>query len=149
MRSIIQRVANASVMVDEKIIGKIGQGFLVLLGVGKEDTEADLVYLAEKILNLRVFSDCKDKMNLSIQDISGELLIISQFTLYGDCRKGRRPSFDKACLPQEANEMYQKFVEYCKQTGLKVETGVFGADMKVALLNDGPVTLMLDSKKKF
>lgn len=149
MRSVIQRVTSASVTVDGETVGQIGNGLLILLGVSDDDTDADLKYIADKALNLRIFSDENDKMNLSVQDIKGELLIISQFTLYGDCRKGRRPSFDSAGKPAYANEMYEKFISYCEQSGLLVQHGIFGADMKVSLLNDGPVTIMLDSKKIF
>lgn len=149
MRAVIQRVLNASVEVDNEIIGKIGQGFLVLLGVGQEDDEADMKYIADKIINLRVFEDENEKMNLSINDVGGELLVVSQFTLYGDCRKGRRPSFDSAGEPKMAKELYEKTCKYFKDFGIKVETGRFAADMKVNLLNDGPVTLLLDSKKLF
>lgn len=149
MRSIIQRVTSALVTVDGETIGKIGNGLLILLGVSDEDNENDLKYIADKALNLRIFSDENDKMNLSVTDIKGELLIVSQFTLYGDCRKGRRPSFDSAGKPEYANCMYEKFISYCEQSGLRVQHGVFGADMKVSLLNDGPVTIMLDSKKLF
>lgn len=149
MRSILQRVTHASVEVDGNIIGEIGNGLLILLGVSDSDTDADLKYIADKALNLRIFSDENDKMNLSVKDINGEILVVSQFTLYGDCRKGRRPSFDSAGKPDYANEMYEKFIEYCIESGLKVQHGIFGADMKVSLLNDGPVTMMLDSTKIF
>lgn len=149
MRAVVQRVTEASVTVDNECIGKVDKGFMVLLGVGKEDDETDMKYLADKILNLRVFEDEAGKMNISLLDISGELLVISQFTLFGDCRKGKRPSFDKAGHPDVANELYEKFVEYCKEQGVKTEKGKFGADMKVSLVNDGPVTIMLDSKKLF
>ena len=148
MRSVIQRVNSASVEVDGKIIGSIKKGILVLLGVCDEDTEQDMVWLADKIMGLRIFTDENDKMNLSLGDVSGELLIVSQFTLFGDCKKGRRPSFASAGKPDFANEMYQRFVEYCKGHVQKVETGEFGADMKVLLENDGPVTLIIDSKEK-
>ena len=149
MRAVVQRVSYANVKVDGEITGSIEQGLMVLLGAGQEDNENDIKYLSEKILNLRIFEDENEKMNLSLVDIQGEILIISQFTLYGDCRKGRRPSFDKAGLPQPAKKLYEDFVEECKKSGLKVQTGIFGADMKVSLLNDGPVTLLLDSKKLF
>lgn len=148
MRSVIQRVNRASVEVDGKIIGSIEKGILVLLGVCDEDTEQDMVWLADKIMGLRIFSDENDKMNLSLMDVSGELLVVSQFTLFGDCRKGRRPSFALAGKPDFANEMYLKFVEYCKGQVPNVQTGEFGADMKVLLENDGPVTLIIDSKEK-
>ncbi|MBR3791677.1 MAG: D-tyrosyl-tRNA(Tyr) deacylase [Clostridia bacterium] len=149
MRAVVQRVLNASVEVENKIVGQINQGFLVLLGVGQEDDESDMKYIADKIMNLRVFEDENEKMNLSINDIKGELLVVSQFTLYGDCRKGRRPSFDTAGEPKMAKELYLKTCEYFKSFGIKTETGIFAADMKVNLLNDGPVTLLLDSKKLF
>ena len=149
MRAVVQRVSYANVKVDGEIIGSIDNGIMVLLGVGTEDNENDIKYLSEKILNLRIFEDENGKMNLSLMDIKGEVLIISQFTLYGDCRKGRRPSFDKAGLPDEAKKLYERFIEVCGESGLKIQTGIFGADMKVSLLNDGPVTLMLDSKKLF
>lgn len=149
MRGIIQRVTNASVTVDGNTVGEIGQGILILLGVSDDDTEADMKYIADKAINLRIFSDDNDKMNLSVKDINGEILVVSQFTLYGDCRKGRRPSFDSAGSPDYANSMYENFIKYCEQSGLKVQHGIFGADMKVSLLNDGPVTIMLDSTKLF
>lgn len=149
MRAVVQRVLNASVEVENEIVGQINQGFLVLLGVGQEDDESDMKYIADKIMNLRVFEDENEKMNLSINDIKGELLVVSQFTLYGDCRKGRRPSFDTAGEPKMAKELYLKTCEYFKSFGIKTETGIFAADMKVNLLNDGPVTLLLDSKKLF
>lgn len=149
MRSVIQRVTSASVCVDNETVGEIGKGLLILLGVSDDDTDTDLKYIADKALNLRIFSDENDKMNLSVQDINGDILIVSQFTLYGDCRKGRRPSFDSAGTPEYANKMYEKFIEYCSSFGLKIQHGIFGADMKVNLLNDGPVTIMLDSKKLF
>lgn len=147
MRSVIQRVNYASVQVDGKVIGEIQKGILVLLGVCDEDTEADMKWLADKIIGLRIFTDENDKMNLSLEDVSGGLLVVSQFTLYGDCKKGRRPSFVSAGKPDFANEMYEKFVSYCKEKLELVETGEFGADMKVDLENDGPVTLIIDSKE--
>ncbi len=149
MRAVVQRVLNASVEVENEIVGQINQGFLVLLGVGQEDDESDMKYIADKIMNLRVFEDENEKMNLSINDINGELLVVSQFTLYGDCRKGRRPSFDTAGEPKMAKDLYLRTCEYFKSFGIKTETGIFAADMKVNLLNDGPVTLLLDSKKLF
>lgn len=151
----MQRVTNARVLVREntsgqmEIAGKIGKGLVVLIGVGSEDRESDAEYLAGKIVNLRVFDDENGKMNLSLMDIKGELLVISQFTLYGDCRKGRRPSYDKAMVPETANRLYESFVDYCKNYSIKVETGVFQAEMLVEIFNDGPVTLLLDSKKEF
>ena len=149
MRAVLQRVTNAEVKVDGEIIGSIGKGILIFLGVSDDDTEKDLQYIADKMINLRIFEDENGKMNLSVHDVQGELLIVSQFTLYGDCRKGRRPSFDKAGKPDFANEMYEKFIKYCSDSGLKTEHGEFGADMKVSLLNDGPVTIMLDSTKLY
>lgn len=144
MKLVIQRVKNAEVKVNNKIKGKINEGFLVLLGVGQEDTKTQVDYLVEKLCNLRVFSDENNKMNLSIKDIDGELLIISQFTLYADCNKGNRPSFIKAAGPIVAEELYEYFVSRCKRIVKKVEKGIFGADMKVNLLNDGPVTIILE-----
>ncbi len=149
MRSVLQRVKSAKVSIDGEVVGKIGTGLLVLLGVCDEDTDKDLVYLADKITGLRIFEDSDEKMNLSLEDIGGELLVVSQFTLYGDCRKGRRPSFTSAGNPEYANSMYEKFVEYLKGKGFSVKTGRFGADMQVELINDGPVTMLLDSKKLF
>ncbi len=146
MRAVLQRVTNASVTVEDEIIGEIGQGFLILLGVTHEDTQEEAELLARKISGLRVFTDKQDKMNLSLLDIGGEALVVSQFTLYADCKKGRRPSFINAAKPEEADRLYQKFVELLIQYGIhKVETGRFGADMKVSLLNDGPVTIVLDT----
>ena len=139
MKLVIQRVKFASVEVDEKVVGKIDNGFLVLLGVGPNDTKENADYLVKKLINLRIFSDENDKMNLSIKDIDGELLIISQFTLYADCSQGNRPSFTNAAKPDKANELYEYFIEKCKENNIrKVEHGIFGADMKVELLNDGP-----------
>ena len=149
MRIILQRVAHAAVTVSGESVGKIEKGLLLFLGVCDEDTDADLVYLAEKVAGLRIFEDENGKMNLSVADIGGEILVVSQFTWCGDCRKGKRPSFSSAGKPEFANEMYEKFIKYLKNMDFKVECGVFGADMKVELLNDGPVTLMLDSKKLF
>ena len=149
MRAVVQRVTEASVTVENNTVGKIGNGFLVFLGVYDDDSEEDVKYLAEKITKLRVFEDENNKMNLSLSDISGKLLIVSQFTLCGDCRKGRRPSFDKAGNPKHAKELYEMFIHYCRELNFTVESGIFGADMKVSLLNDGPVTLLLDSKKCF
>ena len=146
MRLVIQRVKNASVTTDGNVCGKINGGILALVGFCESDTESLLLPMAEKMINLRIFTDEDDKMNLSLKDTDGELLVISQFTLYADCRKGRRPSFTGAKSPSEANELYEKFVEICKGlTGKDVQTGEFGADMKVELLNDGPVTIILDS----
>ena len=145
MRLVIQRVLNASVKVDGKVTGKIGKGFLVLLGAGMNDTKEIAEKMADKMMRLRIFSDENDKTNLSIQDVGGELLVVSQFTLYADCRKGNRPSFTNAGKPQEANALYEYFMEYCRKTIPVVESGVFGADMKVELCNDGPFTFVLDS----
>ena len=147
MRSVVQRVKSAKVEIDGRICGSIKNGFLVLLGVCDEDTDKDMVWLADKISGLRVFEDENGKMNLSLDDVGGELLIVSQFTLYGDCKKGRRPNFTGAGKPDYANEMYIKFVEYLRNKNYKVETGEFGADMLVTLENDGPVTLIIDSKE--
>ena len=149
MRAVVQRVTYSSVEVNGEIVGEINNGFNVLLGISKYDTEEDMKYIKEKIINLRVFSDENDKMNLSLLDIKGELLLISQFTLYGDARKGRRPNFMNALGGEEAKRFYDKFIEMMKETGLKIETGIFGADMKVDIKNDGPVTILLDSSKQF
>ena len=146
MKLVVQRVSNAEVKVDNKIVGKIGKGFLVLLGVKHEDTKEDVNYLVRKLINLRVFSDENDKMNLSIQNINGELLIISQFTLYAECKKsGNRPSFSDSAKPEIAIPLYEYFIEECKKQIPVVQTGIFGADMKVSLVNDGPVTIILDT----
>ncbi len=149
MRIILQRVKEASVKVEGDVIAQIGKGALVLLGAGKEDSEHDVEYLVDKIVNLRIFEDEEGKMNLSVIDSGGEVLIVSQFTLYGDCRKGRRPSFDKAAPPDIAEDLYELFVEKIRERGVKVETGKFRAMMDVHLVNWGPVTLMLDSTKLF
>lgn len=149
MRAIIQRVKEARVDVDGETVGRIGEGVLVLLGAGKEDTAEDVTYLVDKILTLRIFEDTEGKMNLSVTDTGGEVLVVSQFTLYGDCRKGRRPSFDKAAPPGLAEELYDLFVAKMRERGVKVETGQFRAMMDVHLTNWGPVTLMLDSKRGF
>lgn len=149
MRAVVQRVAHASVAVDGTVLGKIGKGFMILLGVSDEDTEQVADRMADKICKLRIFEDENGKTNLSLADVGGELLVISQFTLYADCRKGNRPSFTKAGAPDRANELYEYFMKRCKQYVDVVERGQFGADMKVELQNDGPFTLMLDSSELF
>ena len=146
MRAVVQRVTNADVKIDGRVNGKIDNGLLVLLGVGNGDTEEDMKYIADKIIKLRIFSDENDKMNLSLEDVGGGMLVISQFTLYGDCSHGRRPYFGNAMEPVSANEMYEKFVAYIRERGIHTETGEFGADMKVSLTNDGPVTIIFESK---
>lgn len=145
MRFVIQRVLNSKVEVDNKVVGKIGKGFMVLIGIQHEDTKEIADFLIKKLLNLRVFSDENDKMNLSLKDVNGELLLVSQFTLYADCKKGNRPSFINSAKPEYANELYEYIIEKCKESGFCVQTGIFGADMKVELVNDGPVTIVLDS----
>lgn len=149
MRVVVQRVNSSKVTVEDEIVGSINKGLNLLIGISKEDTEEDLLYLKDKILNLRIFEDENDKMNLSLLDVKGEILAISQFTLYGDCRKGRRPNFMEAEGGERARTLYERFVELLRESNLKVETGKFGAHMVVDIQNDGPVTLMLDSKKKF
>ena len=146
MRTVVQRVRQSSVSVDNQIVGKIGKGLMVLLGVGKEDTAADADYLSDKIANLRIFEDEKGKMNLSLLETGGEMLVISQFTLLGDCRKGRRPSFVNAAIPDQANELYEYFVKKVAEKGIRVQTGQFRAMMDVSLINDGPVTLIVESR---
>lgn len=149
MRAVVQRVSSSNVCVNGKVIGEIGAGFNVLIGISKDDTLEDLKYIKDKIINLRVFEDENGKMNLSLLDIKGELLIISQFTLYGDCRKGRRPNFMKAQGGEEAKKLYEEFLKLIRECDLKVECGEFGADMKVQINNDGPVTILIDSKRNF
>jgi len=149
MRAVVQRVKCSKVVVDGKVIGEIGRGFNVLLGISREDSIDDVKYMKDKIVNLRVFEDSEGKLNKSLLDVDGELLIISQFTLYGDCRKGRRPSFIEALGGEAANNLYEEFVKSCREDIKKVETGEFGADMMVSIENDGPVTLIIDSKKNF
>ena len=144
MRIVLQRVTSASVKVDGEVTGSIGTGYLVLLGVGQGDTEEDCRRLADKIINLRIFSDENDKINLSLSDVGGDLLVVSQFTLYADCRKGNRPNFIQAGKPDEAERLYNYFTDYCRSKGKHVETGIFGADMKVELVNDGPFTIVLE-----
>jgi D-tyrosyl-tRNA(Tyr) deacylase len=147
MRAVIQRVKSAQVCVDGRVTGRIGEGLLVLLGVGKGDGEEDLSFLISKIPELRIFEDASGKFNLSLKEIDGEILIVSQFTLYGDCRKGRRPSFTEAEEPAIAMNLYEQFVSKLRQQGIPVQTGEFQAKMEVHLINDGPVTLLLDSKQ--
>lgn len=149
MRAVVQRVQSAEVRVGGEVVGRIGCGFVVLLGVGKSDTEAAAEALAEKIANLRVFDDDQGKMNRSLLDISGQVLCVSQFTLYGDCRKGRRPSYDQAAAPDQALLLYESLVKSLRQLGISTETGRFRAMMEVELINDGPVTLLLDSDRLF
>ena len=146
MKAVVQRVSKSSVSIESEVVGKINAGLMVLLGVAVEDTEKEADYLAEKIINLRIFSDENGKMNLSLRDIGGEMLVVSQFTLLGDCRKGRRPSFIAAAGPEMGNALYAYFVDYMRQKGITVATGRFGAMMDVSLVNDGPVTLILESK---
>ncbi|MDR1834966.1 MAG: D-tyrosyl-tRNA(Tyr) deacylase [Fusobacteriaceae bacterium] len=146
MRAVVQRVKYASVETGGNVIGSIGKGFLVLLGITHEDTEKETAWLVNKINSLRIFEDAQGKMNLGLQEIGGEVLVISQFTLYGDCIKGRRPGFTDAARPEKAVPLYEKYLELSRQSGIKTECGEFGADMKVSLLNDGPVTLILDTK---
>ena len=149
MRALIQRTTSANVKVDGKIIGEIESGFVVLLGIKHDDQQQDLDYLVDKICGLRVFSDADGKFNDSLEDISGSVLIISQFTLYADTRKGRRPGFTESARPEVAIPLYEQFIAKMNSRGIHVQTGKFGADMKVSLLNDGPVTIMLDSEDKF
>jgi D-tyrosyl-tRNA(Tyr) deacylase len=144
MKAVIQRVASASVTVEGETVGTIGQGVLVLLGVEKGDDEAKAYWLAEKIAGLRIFSDASGKMNLSLREVEGALLVVSQFTLAGNCTKGKRPSFDTAAPPDEGRRLYEFFVEAVRRLGLQVETGIFQADMRVSLVNDGPVTFILE-----
>ena len=144
MKLVVQRVKNAQVEVESKVVGKIDKGFLVLIGVTHTDTKAEADYLVKKLCKLRVFTDENDKMNLALKDIGGELLIVSQFTLYADCTQGNRPSFINAAKPEQANELYEYFCFECEKNGIKVEKGIFGADMKVSLVNDGPVTIIIE-----
>ena len=148
MKAVIQRVSRGSVSVSGKVTGSIGQGLVVLLGVTREDTREDANYLSEKIINLRIFEDPEKKMNLSIRDVAGSILVVSQFTLLADCRKGRRPSYIKAARPEIANELYTYFVDRIRTGQVPVATGRFGADMAVSLVNDGPVTIIIDSNKR-
>lgn len=149
MRAVVQRVSRAQVTVADELTGAVNKGLLVLVGVTEGDTEKDAQYLADKVTGLRIFEDENGKMNLSVKDVGGEILSVSQFTLYGDCRKGKRPSFDKAARPEAANMLYEKFNELCRQQSVQVETGVFRSHMQVELVNDGPVTILLDSSKLF
>jgi len=149
MRAVVQRVTRASVEVAGDIAGEIADGLLVLLGVARDDAEADADYLAEKIINLRIFNDEQGKMNRSLLDTGGAMLVVSQFTLYADARRGRRPSYIDAAEPHKANALYEYFVERVRAQGIKVETGVFQVMMQVSLVNDGPVTILLDSRKAF
>lgn len=149
MRAVVQRVSTASVSVGGETVSSIGPGLLVLLGVGQDDTEADVSYMAEKLVGLRIFEDEAGKMNRSVLDVGGELLIVSQFTLFGDVKKGKRPSFIDAMEPGRANELYKACCEACRALGVKVSEGVFRAEMKVSLVNEGPVTLLVDSKRVF
>jgi len=149
MRAVVQRVAKAKVTIQGIVAGEIGKGLLVLLGIGVLDSEKDIEYLVDKIVNLRIFEDENGKMNISLKDVGGDLLVVSQFTLYGDCRKGKRPSFDSAAPSQVAERLYNMFLERCKASGIRVESGKFQAMMMVEIHNDGPVTILLDSKKEF
>jgi D-aminoacyl-tRNA deacylase len=149
VRVVVQRVSEARVVVDGEIVGEIGNGFLVLLGVSEGDTNEDVAFLAPKISGLRVFEDADEKMNLALADVGGAMLVVSQFTLLGDCRKGRRPSFDKAARPELARQLYADFVAAVEALGIRVATGRFQAHMRVELVNDGPVTLLLDSRREF
>ena len=149
MRAVVQRVSRSSVRVDDDIVGQIDAGLLVLLGVGQDDTEADVDYLVEKIAGLRIFEDSDGKMNLPVADAGGAILAVSQFTLFGDVRRGKRPSFDAAARPEQAKKLYEYFVERIREVGLRCETGTFQAEMQVELANEGPVTILLDSKKLF
>ena len=144
MKLVIQRVAHASVEVEKVVVGKIDKGFLVLIGIKQGDTKEQADYLARKLCNLRVFTDENDKMNLALKDVNGKLLIVSQFTLYGNCNDGNRPSFIEAARPEEAIPLYEYFCKQCENNGIEVQKGIFGADMKVELLNDGPVTIIIE-----
>ena len=146
MRAVLTRVTSASVTIDGEVVGKIGKGFLILLGVGPNDTEKECRYLAEKALGLRIFEDENGKMNLGLDAVNGDVLVVSQFTLYGNCRKGRRPSFAEAAGPELGNELYEKFLSICEELGYPPQHGRFGADMQVESVNDGPVTLILDTE---
>jgi len=149
MRAVLQRVSEARVRVAGETVGEIGRGLLVLLGVGQGDAEVDARYLAEKSAGLRIFEDEQGKMNLSLEDVGGGMLVVSQFTLFGDCRKGRRPGFSSAALPAEADRLYRFYIDCLRQRGVSVATGIFQAEMAVELVNDGPITLLLDSRREF
>ncbi|QUH20544.1 D-aminoacyl-tRNA deacylase [Alkaliphilus sp. B6464] len=149
MRAVVQRISQGKVVVEDQVTGAIDKGLLVFLGVTNEDNIQDVKYMAEKIVNLRIFEDDNEKMNLSVIDVEGKILAVSQFTLLGDCRKGRRPNFTEAARPEMADELYKSFIEECQKLGINVETGVFQAHMMVHLINDGPVTILIDSKKTF
>ena len=145
MKLVVQRVLNANVVVDDNVVGSITNGFLVLLGISNEDTEATVEKMVKKLINLRIFKDENDKMNLNIKQVGGEILVVSQFTLYADCSRGNRPSFDMAGKPELANKLYEFFISECRKEGIKTEHGIFGAHMKVNLTNDGPVTILLEN----
>ena len=147
MRAVLTRVKSASVSIDGQVVGSIGKGFLILLGVGPEDTERECRYLAEKALGLRIFEDENGKMNMGLSEVDGQVLVVSQFTLYGNCRKGRRPSFTDAAGPELGNAMYERFLAICQELGYPPQHGQFGADMQVESVNDGPVTLILDTEQ--
>jgi D-tyrosyl-tRNA(Tyr) deacylase len=147
MRVVIQRVLNAQVVVDEKIVGKINKGFLIFVGVGENDTESDADKLISKIFKLRIFSDENDKINMNLESVNGEILVVSQFTLYADCKKSNRPSFSHAAKPETAEKIYNYFIDECRKRTENVQTGIFRADMKVSLCNDGPFTILLDTDK--
>lgn len=149
MRAVVQKVSSSKVTVDGQIVGQINQGLMVLLGVTHDDTSKDVDYMVDKVTNLRIFEDEQGKMNLSLKDVDGEILAVSQFTLYGDARRGRRPSFSDAARPEVANPLYEEFVKKIKDQGINVGTGIFGAHMMVDLTNDGPVTILLESRKEF
>jgi len=149
VRAVLQRVKGCKVEVEEQKVGQIDEGLLVFLGIGEDDTLEDIEYLADKIINLRIFADKNGDMNLSVQDIEQDIMVVPQFTLYGDCRQGRRPSFGSAASPERAEQLYDKFVAEIKKSKLKIETGKFQAKMEVELINDGPVTLILDSNRDF
>ncbi|MCX8066090.1 MAG: D-aminoacyl-tRNA deacylase [Candidatus Hydrogenedentes bacterium] len=149
MRAVVQRVLKAKVEVEDNIVGEIGKGLLVFISVDENDTEKDVDYMVDKITELRVFNDAEGKFNLSLRDVQGEMLVVSQFTLHGDCRRGRRPSFSSAARPEKAIPYYERFVKLTREKGFKVATGVFGAHMIISLVNDGPVTILVDSQKVF